>query len=265
MGNQSSTIANKSVSEIVNKSINSTSNSSEIKSDSQSFQNATVNIINKSSGSCIPAIEVDIDQQATIASMTNNQSTVSQDATTAIMNKAEQLAEQGSVQTQEGLFKLSNQNSKQLNEQIQNQRNDIENIVNNSMKSMLSQSSTQEGVINFTNEAHYECYKDQNPNEVPPIKLGIKQVADLIAKQSASGITESLAKTDLKNLTIQESEQKNDQSSTGLFASLGKSAMIIIGIIAGICLLVCVAMLFLGPSTEELTNSATTLANTGSI
>lgn len=255
MGNQTSTQASKSVSDIVNKSMNKTSSSSTVQSDSQNFQDATVNVINKSSGTCKPTIQVDLSQQATLASINSNQSQVSQDVTTQILNKAEQLAKQGSVQTQSGLLKMSNQNSKQTIEQIQKQKNNIQNIVQNAMKSVINQNSSQKGVINFTDESHYQCYKNQNPNNVPPIKLGIKQLATLVAKNSSSSITEALAKTNLKNVSTQSSEQKSSQKSTGLLAAFGQTFIIIAAVIGGVCLIGCLAMMFMGkglPDTSQI-------------
>ena len=264
MGNQTSTQAMKSVSEIVNKSVNETSNSSEVKSDSEIFQDATIHVINKSSGTCKPSLNVILDQQATIASINNNESEVSQDVTSKIINQAEALAKQGNLQTQEGLFKLSNQNSKQTIEQIQKQKNEIENIVKNAMKSVIKQSASQKGVIEFTDEGHYQCYGNQDANKVPPVNIGVKHLANLVAENSSSSIVEALAKTDLKNVTVTGADQENDQSSKGLLSSLagifGQTFIIIAAVIGGICLLACVAMMLMGPSLSEMTDSVTTLA-----
>jgi hypothetical protein len=277
MGKQASKQAITEVSDIVNQSINEVSNSSEVKSSNEIFQDAQINMtVSGNKGPCHPHYNVIVDQQATIASINKNTATVSQNVTTKILNKAETLAKQGSLQTQAGLLKVSNQDSKQTIVQIQNQKTNIENILKSTMKSIINQSASQKGVINFTDTAYYPCFVSKSYTELPkdvlPMDIGVKALSSLVANNSSESIVDALANTNLKNSTSSIAGQTNKQTSKGLLAALGgifsKTFIIIAAVIGGICLLACLAMMLMGhgpKSLSEMKDSLTTLPPTDSV
>lgn len=253
MGQSTSTIskvATQQVSNILNDSMNSVSS----KSDSSSIQSVNITFNTSGNRMCAPLPKIDVSQKAKILTISSDTSAVAASATDSIMNSVMQLANQKAVTNNVGAILPSGQSTNEDITQISNTKNNIQNIVQNSINNVVGQQNMQKGNLVINDDADYPCPTFKSPLDLAkyqatlratPELIGVSQVADMTAKTATGGILKALSDTSLKNVTAQTSKQSAKTTHTGLIPAamdsfFGSITNIIIGTVI-LCGVICLA------------------------